>query len=162
MAFKRNAAHGGGFPSTHDFHATQAQIKQLFRMGPVWSFTQARPTLHPIFQNQHQICKVPLPRVYFIFWSVGADEQVKPENKGKSHLLALARQECSGNEQVPEVSPVPCLSPRFIWQQQIQGSIVWRLKPSPDYIHLHTLNCLDRGLGKDKTIANAMLQTQQI
>ena len=162
MAFKRNAAHRGGFPSSRDFHTTRVQIKQSFCMGSVWSFTQARPTSHPIFQNQNHICQVPVPRVYFIFWSIRADEQVKPESKGGSRLLALARQECSGKEQVPKVSPVPRLSPRFIWQQQIQRSIVQRLKRRADYIHLHTFHCLDRSWGRDKTIANVTLQTQQI
>ena len=34
MAFKRNAAHGGGSPSFCDFHATQEQVKQPFCTGP--------------------------------------------------------------------------------------------------------------------------------
>lgn len=56
----------------------------------------------------------------------------------------------------------PRLSLHFMWQQEIQQSIVWKLKCSPEYIHLHTFHSLDRSLGKDKTIANDTLQTQQI
>lgn len=82
--------------------------------------------------------------------------------QSRSHILALTRQGCCGNEQVPKLSLVPWLSPHFLRQQQIQGSIVESLKHSHDYIHLHTFHCLDRTLGKDKTIAGATLQTQQI